>query len=50
MSSKRVHPETGGNRYRDPQPNMRQSLSNLVQEFVRGLRESEMSRTPQEDL
>ena len=32
LSSERLHPATDGNRCRDPQPNIRQSLGNPVEE------------------
>jgi hypothetical protein len=50
LSSERLHPAVDGNRCRDPQPNIRWSLGNLVEEGEEGLPESERSRTSQKNL
>jgi hypothetical protein len=41
------NPTADGNKYRDKQPNIRQSLGNLVEVGNEGLVEPERSKTPQ---
>jgi hypothetical protein len=43
----RLRPTAAGNRWKDPQPNIRQSSGNLVEEGEEGMKEPEGSRTPQ---
>jgi hypothetical protein len=44
LSSERLLPPTDGDRCRDPQPNIRQSLGSVVEEFKERLRELEGPR------
>ena len=50
MLSKRLPPTADRNKYRDSQPNNRQSLENLVEMGKGRLKEPESSRTTQEIL
>ena len=45
VSFERFHPTTDGNRYRNPQPNIRWSLGNAMEREEEGLKELESSRT-----
>ena len=47
-SEERLYPTTDGNRCRDKQPNISQSSGNPI-EGEEGLKEPEVSRTPQEN-
>jgi hypothetical protein len=38
LSSERLHPAANGNRWRDPQPHIRQSLGSLMKEGEEGLK------------
>jgi hypothetical protein len=49
LSSERLHPAADQNRFRDPQPNIRQSLGSLVEQLGEELRDPEGIGTPQED-
>jgi hypothetical protein len=46
FNSQRLHPVIDSSRYREPQPNMKWNLGNLVEDWEEGLTESEGSRTP----
>jgi hypothetical protein len=50
LSPERFYPAAEANSYRDPQPNIRQSLERLVEEWGIKLSELEVSKTTQEDL
>jgi hypothetical protein len=53
LSSERLHPAVGGNKCRDPQPNIRQRAQREEWQGWsggKGMREPERSRTPQENL
>lgn len=47
---KRLHPIGDGGRFRDPQPNVRQSPRSLVKELEKEVSKLEESRTPQNQL
>lgn len=49
LSSERLPPATVGNRLRDSQPNIRQTLGNPVEPREEGLWEPEEPRIPQEN-
>jgi hypothetical protein len=49
-SSERLHPAANLDKCREPQPNISLSLGNLVKEVEEGLKEPEISRTPQENM
>jgi len=40
----RLHPESGANKCKDPQPNIRQGFGSLVEELGIGLKKPGMSR------
>ena len=49
LSSERLHPAADQNRFRDPQPNIRQSMSRIIEQIVEKLKDPEGIGNKQED-